>query len=294
MKSKMIIILSLFLLSVLGCSKDKGAIGGSGLIEADEVVISTEANGQVIQLNFDEGFQVKLGDTLLIIDPTKLELQLKSSKAGYDVGSARLKASKIQAEQSVSSAAYAKSERERVAALVQSGSATQKQLDQLEYELSQASLAREAAAANVATAQAELSKWDADIQSIERKLQDCYPESPLTGVILEKLVEQGELLASSKPIGRIARLDTVWVKVYLASGDFAKVKVGDQASINTEAGQTTYGGNVVWTSQEAEFTPKNVQTEKSRANLVYAVKIKIPNTDGLLKIGMPVYVSIGN
>jgi len=68
--------------------------------------------------------------------------------------------------------------------------------------------------------------------------------------------------------------------------------VGDKATVDTESGGRKYTGKVVWTSEEAEFTPKNVQTKKSRANLVYAVKVRIPNTDGMLKIGMPVFVTI--
>jgi len=81
--------------------------------------------------------------------------------------------------------------------------------------------------------------------------------------------------------------------VYLSAGNFANITVGDKATVDTEAGGKTYQGHVVWTSEEAEFTPKNVQTEESRANLVYAVKVRVENTDGSLKIGMPVYVTIG-
>ena len=99
---------------------------------------------------------------------------------------------------------------------------------------------------------------------------------------------------AGKPIAKLSRLDSLWVRVYLPAADFASVKVGDSAVVDTEAGEKVYRGEVVWMSPEAEFTPKNIQTRKSRANLVYAVKIRIANSDRTLKAGMPVYVSIGN
>ena len=68
----------------------------------------------------------------------------------------------------------------------------------------------------------------------------------------------------------------------------------DPAAITTESGNREYTGRVVWTSSEAEFTPKNVQTEQARADLVYAVKVRVYNEDGLLKIGMPVFVELND
>ncbi|MEW5995642.1 MAG: HlyD family efflux transporter periplasmic adaptor subunit, partial [Candidatus Zixiibacteriota bacterium] len=134
-------------------------------------------------------------------------------------------------------------------------------------------------------------RLDADIDRLDRRLQDCYPIAPITGIVTDKYVETGELLTPGRPMAKISRLDTLWVKVYLPAADFARAKVGDPVVVDTESGGRQYAGAVVWTSEEAEFTPKNVQTRKSRANLVYAVKVRVPNSDGLLKIGMPVFVS---
>lgn len=292
MRTLLTITTALIALGFVGCSGGDNAIGGSGLLEADEVIVSAEMPGRTERLYFDEGSNVRSGDTLLSIDPSRLKLELAATEAASDVSQARLNTTRIQAEQASRMEQFAKSERDRVANLIKSGSATQKQLDQLEFEYAQAKLAQRAAAANVATVEAELKKWDADIRKAQRLLSDCYPVAPSTGTIIEKLVEAGEFLSPGKPIAKIARLDTMWVKVYLPSGSFAKVSVGDKATVDTESGETRYPGQVIWTSQEAEFTPKNVQTEKSRANLVYAVKVRIPNTDGRLKIGMPVYVAL--
>jgi HlyD family secretion protein len=282
----------LMLLISISCQHRDVTIGGSGLLEADEVVVSAQTAGEVVSLRFDEGAEVKEDDTLLVIDPSRIELQLNSARAGKKTAEARLKAARIKYEQARETERFATSERDRVASLLRSGTATQKQLDRLEHELTTAVLNRRLAQANVAALEAELSKLEADIALLQRRLQDCYPLSPKNGIITEKYVEKGEVLAPGKPIAKISNLDTLWVMVYLPTADFSHVKIGDKAVIDTEAGGKQYEGRVVWTSEEAEFTPKNVQTKKARSNLVYAVKVRVANTDGLLKIGMPVYVTI--
>ena len=278
--------------TLLGCSNGNDVPGGSGLLEADEVIVSAEAAGRVESIRFGEGSQVEEGDTLLIIDPSRLELELESALAGQQVAQAGLQTANLQLEKARESERFVGAERGRIASLVKSGTANQKQLDQLEHEYAMAVLGQRTARANISAIKAELIKIEADINRIRRQLQDCYPVAPMKGTVTEKLVEKGELLAPGKPIAKISRLDTLWVKVYLPTTDFAEIKIGDKATVDTEAGGKQYGGEVVWTSEEAEFTPKNVQTRKSRTNLVYAARVRVANSDGHLKIGMPVFVTI--
>ncbi len=279
-------------MAVAGCSGNSALPGGSGFIEADDAIVSAEASGRVLNRFFDEGTVVRAGDTLAIIDPSRSQLDLASSEAMRTTTEATLQTNRLQVDRTREAERYAKTERDRVAKLLQSGSATQKQMDQVEFELTQAVNARKTAEANVAVTEAQIEKIDADINRIKRQLVDCYPTAPQSGTIIEKYVEPGELLSPGKAIAKIANLDTVWVKVYLSASDFASIKQGDKAKVSTETGESTYTGDVIWTSSEAEFTPKNVQTEKSRANLVYAVKVRIPNSDGKLKIGMPVFATL--
>jgi HlyD family secretion protein len=292
MKWKLNVLVMLVFSLAIGCNNNENKIGGSGLIEADEVVVSAETEGRVDQLFFDDGDVVDLNDTLLIVDPSRLNLNLEAAVSANNVSRKKLNTAKIQKEQAQQTEQYTESERNRIRSLSESGSATQKQLDQMEFEFTQARLARKSAEANIATIEAEINKQQADINRIKREINDCYPTAPINGTILEMFVEIGELLAKGRPITRLANLDTVWVKVYLPSGDFASVKLGDVATIDTETDGDLYRGVIVWTSQEAEFTPKNVQTKSARANLVYAVKVKIPNSDKRLKIGMPVFVTL--
>jgi len=294
MSRYMSLIVPVLLLSMAGCGNNNGLAGGSGLVETSESIVSAEASGRVVNHNFNEGQAVSVGDTLLVIDPSNTQLELDAARAGLDVLQAQLSAARIQVKQATTAEEFARSEFDRVERLLQSGTATRRQHDQARFEFDQAILARETARAQVKTLQAQLIKTEADIARLQRRLHDCYPVAPISGVITEKLIEPGELLTPGKAIARIARLDTVTVKVYLTTDRFAKVKLGDQAAVSTESGGREFPGTVIWTSDEAEFTPKNVQTEQARADLVYAVKVSVPNPDRTLKIGMPVFVTLEN
>ncbi len=293
MRTVLLVVLFAGAAMLAGCGNGENEAGGSAFIEANDVLVSAEAAGRILEQRFEEGATVVQGDTLVIIDPSKIELDIASAEANRQTLLANLDAAKLVVTKARETESYAKSERDRVARLLKNGSATQKQMDQLEHEVTLAVNGRQTASANVEVINAQITKLDADIARLRRQLQDVYVLSPKGGVMTEDYVDQGELVSPGKAVAKIAQLDTVWAKVYLPSGQFASVKIGDKATISTESGETSYQGTVIWTSSEAEFTPKNIQTEKSRANLVYAVKVSIPNSDGRLKIGMPVYITLG-
>ena len=291
MKALIFLLPMVALCGLNGCANHDTTVGGSGMLEATESLVSAETSGRVMELKFIEGSHVKAGDTLAVIDPSRLALERQSAVAGRKVTDEQLAAAQVQLKKATEAEQFATKERDRIAGLVKSGTATQQTLDRLEQELTQAQLSVKAARTNDATLKAQLDKITADIDRIDRSLSDCYPLSPINGVITTKHLDIGELAGPGKPIAKISQLDSLWVKVYLPAADFARIKIGEQATVDTEAGDSTLTGEVIWTAEEAEFTPKNVQTEKSRADLVYAVKVLVANPDGRLKIGMPVYVT---
>jgi len=294
MKNIIVIVTVLIFIMIAGCTSDETKLGGSGLLETDDIIISAETSGKIEKINFDEGSIVHKGDTLLIIDPSRQMLKLESMTASYKVAKEQLNIAQLAYESTMEKELFTAKERDRIAMLVKSNTATQKQLDQLEYELTQAKISKETASANIESIKSELARIKAEIKIIDRNILDSYPTSLTDGTIIEKYVSLGENLNPGKAIAKIADLNSIWVKIYLPAGDFAKVKLGDKAVIDTEEGNEKFDGTVIWASSEAEFTPKNVQTKKSRANLVYAVKVKIDNSDNRLKIGMPVFVTIGD
>jgi len=286
-----ILLSGLFVLFV-GCGNNDDFTGGSGLIETDETVVSAEYSGRVLKRFFEEGSVLTEGDTLAVMDPSHLELELASLRAGRDVIEAQLAAARLQEEKAGLAYNYAEIEHKRVSELLKSGTATQQQFDKVDLQLEDGRIALKSARVQVQTQKAQLAQAEANIARLERRLRDCYPLAPSAGVVTEKYISPGELITAGKPLARLSRLDTVWVKVYLASGDFAGVRLGDKATVSTESGGQEFEGTVIWASQEAEFTPKNVQTEQSRADLVYAVKVSIANPDRTLKVGMPVFVTL--
>lgn len=287
-----IIILPLaFLLS--SCSKDNDIPGGSGLIEATEVTLSAETSGQLKALYFEEGDSIAVGDTIGIVDTVTVRLRLQEAEAVRKTVATRLRTASLAIEQADQNLELARKEFERVSALIKSGSANQQQYDKAENAFNLAQLARQQAAAAYDATAAELTRAEASIDLLKKQLSDCFPVSPQSGIVVNKYVEAGELVAPGKQLLRIAKLDTVWVKIYLPPSELTRFTLGSSAFVDPEDGRSEpLQGYLSWISSEAEFTPKNVQTREARADLVYAVKIMIPNPNGALKIGMPVAAEI--
>lgn len=285
--------LLVFTLLIFSCGGNNQYPGGSGFIEATEIVFSSEAAGQIVSLEVDEGDLVAAGDTIGKIDTVTVMLRLSQAESRMLVSEATVNTSSLSIEQASYNLELATKEYDRVAALLKSGSIDQQHYDKVETAYHQAVLSKKQADAVYQAALADLARAESDIALLKKQVNDCFPQSPASGVITAKFVEAGELIGTGKPLVKIAKLDTVWVKVYLPPSDLTRIKLGAGALVDPEDGSTKpLDGRVSWISDEAEFTPKNVQTKEARADLVYAVKIIVPNPEKVLKIGMPVSVKI--
>jgi HlyD family secretion protein len=281
------------ILLLAACGNKRNIPEGSGLIETTEVTFSPQSSGQLMTLHFDEGQNVRPGDTLAVIDTATVMLKLRQAKAAGDAAVSRLSLSGISIRQTTNSLDLAKKEFNRVEQLIKSGSANQQQYDQAQNTYRQAQLAKEQSETAQRSAQSDLDNANAQIALLEKQVSDCFPLSPVGGTIVDKYFEVGELVAAGRPLVKISRLDTVWVKIYLPPADLTRIKLGQHASIDPEDGHSkALDGIITWISSEAEFTPKNVQTKEARAGLLYAVKATIANPNQTLKIGMPVMVTV--
>jgi HlyD family secretion protein len=275
------------------CSESEKVPGGSGLIEATEVTISAEAAGRLEKLYFDEGDKIESRDTVAVIDTTNTVLRLREAEAMLAAAEAQRDNARIRIDQALYNDSLAQKEFNRIDRLLQSGSANQQQYDQAENAARQSQLARKSAVVALESAKADIARIEAQIGLLHKQLSDCRPVSHARGTVVTKYVEEGELLAIGRPIIKVARIDSVWVKVYLPPADLTEIKLGDKAEVDPEDGKhQPLPGTVIWISSEAEFTPKNVQTKQARADLVYAVKVMVHNNEEILKIGMPVSVKI--
>lgn len=286
-----LVVAVLLVVGVYACEKHDGTIGGSGFIEATSVVVSAETAGRLESLFVDEGDRMRRGEAIGIIDSSTVKLQLGRAQAQRRSAVTALDMAKIAIEQADQDAGLARKEFERIASLAKKGSANQQQYDQSENRYEQSRLMQRQARATRDARNADVARIDAEMALLQRELENCYPSAPVDGTIIDKLAEPGELLGPGKPIVEIARTDTVWVKVYLPAAHLTAIRLGGSATVDPEDGrQQPFVGKIVWISDEAEFTPKNVQTAEARADLVYAVKVNVRNPDGILKIGMPVMV----
>ena len=287
------VYLLIVVLLFISCGKNTSPPGGSGLIEATEIVVSSEISGQLKSLRFEEGDSIANGDTIGEIDTVTTMLRLHQAEASRQMAETKVRVSSINIEQASYNLDLAKKEYDRVASLLKAGSINQQQYDRTETAYNQAILSKKQADATYDAALAELEKVKSESVLLEKQLSDCFPKAPESGMITNKFVEVGELIGAGKPLVKISKLDTVRVKVYLPPSDLTRITLGGHALVDPEDGHNQpLDGKVSWISDEAEFTPKNVQTKEARADLVYAVKITVPNPGRILKIGMPVSVKI--
>ena len=188
----------------------------------------------------------------------------------------------------------------RVENLLRGGAATGKQKDDIEAQIRVLESQLAATLSNIDRNTASINEnalaVEAQIEALEDRISKCRPEAPAKGLVLAKYAEAGELTAPGKPLVKIADLDRIYLRAYFTSAQIAGIKVGDNVKVTADFGSGNrfgYDGKVTWISSESEFTPKTIQTEDSRANLVYAAKIAVKN-DGRLKIGFSGEVELSN
>jgi HlyD family secretion protein len=272
-------IIVITVLVVILTRKKTTDIYGSGMIEIQEIDISTKLSGQIQQLHVDEGDVVKQGDTLVVID--HCELSAQKDEAFASIGAAEqsfeeLTLKKINIEKNL----------KRIQNLYATGDVAQKELEdyQLQFRI---------IIAEEKKAQAVLQASQARLALIQIQIDNAYITSPLDGVVLTKNFHEGEMVFTGAKIVTIGDLNSAWLKIYLAEIDIGKVSLGSEARVFVDAyPNEVFMGTVTWISSEAEFTPKNIQTRDERAELVFAIKITIPNLDQKLLPGMPADASI--
>lgn len=129
---------------------------------------------------------------------------------------------------------------------------------------------------------------EAQIASVEDRILRSLVKSPIEGTVLVKYTEEGEFISTGMPLFKVADIDHMTLRAYVISGQLSRLQIGQSVTVYTDSGEGNprqYTGTVTWIADQAEFTPKTIQTQDERENLVYAVKIAVKN-DGYLKIGM--------
>lgn len=281
----------LLLLILAGCSRSE-SFDATGTFEATKVTVSAEASGRILAFNVNEGDRIEQGQTVGTIDTVQLYLQkMQLERQIASVRSNRPDISK-QVTALQEQIAQQENERTRVKRLLDDGAATTKQLDDIDATLKILNGQLEATLStlrnNTASIDENSSSIELQIAQVEDRLAKCRIVSPVTGTVLAKYAETGELASTGRPLMKVADLDHIYLRAYFTSEQLAALQLGQEVTVTADFGadeQYEYPGRIVWIASESEFTPKNIQTRNTRANLVYAVKIAVEN-DGRLKIGL--------
>lgn len=292
MKSYSLLLLTIPFVILLSCNKNKGDYDATGSFEATEIIVSSQANGKILSLDFTEGDQLEQGKVVGVVDSTQLYLQKMSLLS--NAKGVRAQQPDIQTQTAVIQDQIKTLEREkaRVERLIAANAANQKQLDDIESQIevlqSQLSAQTSTLRKSSQNISAQSSTLDIQIAQLNDQLEKTRIVSPITGTVLNRFAEAGELATMGTPLFKIANLDTMYLRAYVTNDQLAKIKLKDEVTVRVddgEGGMKTYQGTISWISNKSEFTPKTIQTKDERANLVYALKITVPN-DGFLKIGM--------
>ncbi|HBG42411.1 MAG TPA: hypothetical protein DDW85_13560 [Porphyromonadaceae bacterium] len=283
---------AIVLIAFASCSGGNNRFDATGAFEATEIIVSSQAAGKIEAFDLVEGRSIEAGQSLGYIDSTQLYLQKMSLLS--NVRGVRAQRPNIDTQVAVIEEQIATLEREkaRTEKLIKANAANSKQLDDIHSQLE---VLRKQLSAQTSTLQkssdhisAQSSALDIQVAQLDDQLQKCIIRSPISGVVLNKYAEVGELANIGTPLFKVADLNSMFLRAYISNEQLSQLKLNDKVSVSVDAGNgqmKTYDGTVSWISDKAEFTPKTIQTKDERANMVYAVKIAVEN-DGYLKIGM--------
>lgn len=312
-----IIVISGILINHYRNKKDIGVLSLSGNIEVTEANVGFKLPGRVVELAVDEGDTVKTGQLLARLDSAELASVVMQNKASLQEAITKLselksgsRAQEIERAQANANAQAADLEKakkdfERADILYKNGAISASQFDaamsaynakMAQYRSAQetSSLVKEGPRKeDIQAAEYRVQQVKALLNTSEERLKDTALYAPIAGVIIRKNVELGETLGAGAPAMTVGDLQNPWVKVYVKEDRLGQIKLGQKADVRVDSFKNkTYEGIITFISSEAEFTPKNVQTEEERVKLVFGVKVKVKNENGELKPGMPADVKI--
>ena len=314
------ILLPLIVTGFTACNNGNGKYDATGTFEADEVIVSSEATGRILQFNLEEGATLVKDSVVGKIDPAAIELQKEQASASVEAlqqktNDASPQVNILQSQTQLQQRQIAvdeeqlkvlDKEQQRFKKLVAADAVPAKQLDditgqvnvlqekivasktQLKVLQSQIDAQRQVVAIQNRGILSEKDPMQKKIAQIQDQLDKTIIRNPVSGTVLTKYADANEFTATGKALYKIADLGTMKLRAYITGNQLAQVKLNQAVKVMVDDGKGGFKelkGTISWISDKAEFTPKTIQTKDERANLVYAMKVNVVN-DGYLKIGM--------
>jgi len=279
--------------AIFSCNRNGNEADAYGNFEAVETTVSSEIGGRIIFLGVNEGDKLHVGEFVAQIDTANLHLQKQKLIAQRNAVSSKFPSLVAQVEIYQEQLNTIEKEKERITQLLEDGAATQKQLDDIIGQINVKNKQIESVKSQNAPIFAELEVIDASIALLNDQIKRALIINPISGTVLNKFAEQYELIAPGRSIYKIANLTEITLRAYISEPQLTEIAIGDSVKIGFDTNNNKMNyceGVVYWISNKAEFTPKIIQTREERVNLVYAIKIRVNNEAGNLKIGMPAEV----
>lgn len=306
MKARHLFLLACIPSLIASCSGTETGAAATGTFEADEVIVSSEVPGKLLSFTVEEGAVLTKDSIVGQVDALNISLQkeqIDASIAALNDKTADVKPQVRLLEQQIAVQQTQMDnllhEKSRITALVKADAATTKQLDDINFQITvlanqmkvtrqQIDVQQNAVATQNRGILSEAKPLSKRAAQLNDQLQRSHIVNPINGTVLTKYAQQGEVTAAGKALYKIADLSTINLRAYITAVQLGQVKIGQKIKVRVDDGAKKYKdyeGIISWVSDKAEFTPKTIQTKEERANLVYALKVKVKN-DGFLKIGM--------
>ena len=277
---------------VSSCKNSENDYDAAGAFESVETIVSTEASGTIKEFKVEEGQELKPGQYVGYIDSTQLYLKKKQIEAQIQaVLSGRPDAAK-QVAVLQEQLKNAEKEQKRFTSLVAGGAGTQKQVDDISAQIEVIKKQIDAQTSTLGISSESISEQAPPLQRQIEQLNDQLSKyrivNPIHGTVLTKYAQDHEVTMPGKALYKIAETDTLVLRAYVTGSQLSQAKLGEKIKVRVDKGAKQYGeytGAISWISDKAEFTPKTIPTKDERADLVYAIKVRVVN-DGFLKIGM--------
>jgi len=291
MKKQILFILPV-IVTFAACTYQKGNYEASGVFEATEIIVSAQASGQIMQFDLTEGQTLAAFQTVGSIDTVQLHLKKEQLLASMKAAGSRSYNVALQIASLKQQIVKQETELARFQNLQKANAATQKQVDDIQSSID---VLQKQLAAQTETLQkgnsslsSEITALHIQVQQIEDLIAKSIISSPISGTVLAKYAERGELAGQGRALFKIADMEHIHLRVYITADQLSQLKLNQEVAVFTDFGKKEmreYEGLITWISDKAEFTPRTILTKNERTNLVYAVKVAVKN-DGYLKIGM--------
>ncbi|WP_205512702.1 HlyD family secretion protein [Longitalea arenae] len=304
--NKLIVTLTATAMLLAACDRNAPKFDASGTFEVDEVIVSAEQTGKILSFNVFEGQTIPREQVVGIIDAENLSLQKEQMQASIEALQERTYSVqpqiKLLEEQLAVQQSQLKNllhERTRIENLLKQDAATGKQLDDITSQIEvlqkqmgvtrqQINVQRTNTNTQNRSVLSEKKPLEKRVAQLSEQIDKAKIINPVDGTVITKYAEAGEVTAAGKALYKIANLDTLTLRAYITGTQLPQIKLNQSVKVMIDSGAKAYReypGTITWISDKAEFTPKTIQTKEERANLVYAIKVRVKN-DGYLKIGM--------